>query len=178
MTRTRLVAVVASLALIGVLPADAGAASVQTMPFGTGVQLVYAAEPGEANVLAISQDADGYLLTDSGAEITPAGACTNPVAADAHTARCSAGSVRMIEIAVDDGADRLTIADSAAPPQAPDSFPIHADGGEGGDTLTRAQFAESRGVQPRELLFDESERLGVVVVQQAKERVALFDHRR
>ena len=42
----------------------------------------------------------------------------------------------------------------------------------------RSQFAERRGLLLRELLFDEPEGFRVIVVQQAQERIALFDHRR
>src|SRR3954452_7820314 len=102
------------------LAATAGQAS------GDSGDLVYAADPGEANQLTISLAGDKIVLDDSGATITPAGTCA---AITAHRVSCDRAF--FVRVQLEDGDDTATTTGEGLV----DGY-LALDGDSGADTLT------------------------------------------
>ncbi|UGS34490.1 hypothetical protein DSM104329_00868 [Capillimicrobium parvum] len=117
-------------ALLASAPAVAGAATAKIRN-GT---LTYTAAPGEANVLSVKFASGAFVLSDSGALITPGTGCT--ARAPAHLVTCSAVDLDGIGAALGDGGDALKV-DASVP------LGVAALGGAGDDVLRGGPQADS-----------------------------------
>jgi Ca2+-binding RTX toxin-like protein len=93
---------------------------------GDGNRVLFDAADGQDNVVTVSVDATGLILTDAADEVVPAGRCTK---IDNHSARCPrvGDALFRVELTLGDGDDRATNTTSE------ESF--LANGGDGDDTL-------------------------------------------
>jgi Ca2+-binding RTX toxin-like protein len=115
-------------ALLASAPAVAGAATAKVRN-GT---LTYSAAAGEANVLSVKFASGAFVLSDSGALITPGTGCA--ARAPAHLVTCR--DVDRIEAALGDGADELNV-DASVP------LGVTAVGGAGDDVLRGGPQADT-----------------------------------
>ena len=115
-------------ALLASAPAVAGAATAKVRN-GT---LTYSAAAGEANVLSVKFASGAFVLSDSGALITPGTGCA--ARAPAHLVTCR--GVDRIEAALGDGADELKV-DASVP------LGVTAVGGAGDDVLRGGPQADT-----------------------------------
>src|SRR3954447_7656402 len=112
----------AAAALLGVVPAVAGAATAGSL----GGTLTYTAAPGERNALTIKQGTNAIALVDPGATIKPGARCT--VDATGHQAMCASADNAGVQVNLGDRADTLTVDGSVQPP-------VNAQGQAGDDVL-------------------------------------------
>ena len=115
---------------LGALALLPGAAAGSTAMLGGGDTLLYNAAAGEANNLTVERSGANYVLTDTGAAITPTAPCA---AVTANQVTCPAAPVTDVDINLGDLADTGAISSSVA--NAFDGN-TNMDGQDGNDSLT------------------------------------------
>jgi hypothetical protein len=113
------------------LPGSARAATVSLIPEDLGLRLTYAAAPGEANRLLITEVAGALIVRDDGARIRPGASCT---AFGPHAARCRSlarpGDGTSVVVELGNRRDAATLGDPGG-----DWVAAQVLGGDGRDTI-------------------------------------------
>lgn len=144
--------VAAAAGVLALAPATAHASSVAVT---AGPQILFTADPGEQNLVAVSSDTAGeYVVEDSGSTITPGAGC----AAEAPgRVRCTVAGLNEIRLELGDGNDSATDSvpnklftalgqDGDDSLSGPDVVGNILDGGSGDDLLVPGAFANDRAI--------------------------------
>jgi Ca2+-binding RTX toxin-like protein len=122
----------ASASTVAVVLADSCAGDVACEKYGGGTPVpvtTFAGDPGEANAVTVAQDADEFVIADTGAPLSAKAPCRN---VDAGTARCPVTrgepAIRGLSLALGDGDDSAAVAGT--------TVETTFSGGPGDDQLT------------------------------------------